>query len=79
MSNKNVTEAFIHFVKSLPKKLPTKPVSGTVSTWMYHKNKQYEDIVGLSEVKAAQHRVLQVRYRTYIEPSSFVKPTFFHV
>ncbi|KAI9556121.1 hypothetical protein GHT06_018694 [Daphnia sinensis] len=59
MSNKNVTEAFIHFVKSLPKKLPTKPVSGTVSTWMHHKNKQYEDIVGLSEVKAAQHRVLQ--------------------
>jgi hypothetical protein len=60
MSYKNLTETFIRLIKSFPSNLSVKPLKGRVSSWIYHKNKQYEDIVGLSEVKAAQNRVLQV-------------------
>ena len=46
-------------LKSLPNHLSVKSLNGKVSSWMI----KYEDFVGLTEVKAAQNRVLEVNIR----------------
>lgn len=56
MSHKKLSENVIQLIKVLPQNLSAKSINRKVSLWMA----KYEDFVGLSEVKAAQARVLEV-------------------
>ena len=56
MSHKKLSENVIQLIKVLPQNLSAKSLNRKVSLWMA----KYEDFVGLSEVKAAQARVLEV-------------------
>lgn len=56
MAHRNFPESLSRMLKNLPNHLSTKSWNGKISTWMA----KYEDFVGLTEVKAAQNRVLEV-------------------
>ena len=59
MPYRNLSGNVSRVLKSLPNHLSVKSLNGRVSSWMI----KYEDFVGLTEVKAAQNRVLEVNIR----------------
>lgn len=56
MPYRNLPANVSRMLKSLPNNISVKSLNGKVSSWMA----KYEDFVGLTEVKAAQNRVLEV-------------------